>query len=433
MARLIPAVLSMLLLSAHFLRQGELGLVATSLASLGLLLCRQRFVAHVFLVALPALSLLWVGEAAEIATVRMTLGQPWLRMAIILGAVAVLTALSGIAFLSTRLRERYSQSAASAQASSAAFFIVGIALWAVMLKVPQPMLLAQRFAPWTASLEILALATFAAFVAGRFLDDTRQASTRRFVWLLFCAVFFAQFVLGLTVDSRFLMASQPHLPVPALIAAGPIYRGEGLFMPILFGATLLLVGPAWCSHLCYIGALDHEMSRRCKRPLGLPKVASKVRVGLLVAVLGAALLLRSLGASPLLAGGLAAGFGALGLVVMLLVSSRFGVMVHCTVFCPMGLFAAVLGKVSPFRMKIGPGCTDCGACGRVCRYDALRPEHLAARSPGLSCTLCGDCLSACPARHLHYTLVGVSPQTARSVFAALASSLVALFLALARL
>ena len=45
------------------------------------------------------------------------------------------------------------------------------------------------------------------------------------------------------------MTGKLHLPVPALIVAGPVYRGSVGFMLILFLCTILLVGPAWCSHL----------------------------------------------------------------------------------------------------------------------------------------------------------------------------------------
>ena len=51
-----------------------------------------------------------------------------------------------------------------------------------------------------------------------------------------------------------------HLPVPALILAGPLYRGEGFFMLFLFLSTVLIVGPAWCSWLCYVGAWDNVSS-----------------------------------------------------------------------------------------------------------------------------------------------------------------------------
>ena len=95
---------------------------------------------------------------------------------------------------------------------------------------------------------------------------------------------------------------------------------------------------------------------------------------------------------------------------MLGVSRRMGVMVHCTAWCPMGLVAGVLGKLSPWRLTIGAECTACGHCAKACRYDALRPEDLAAKRPGVSCSLCGDCLNRCPRGELSLRFFGWSGQ-----------------------
>ena len=118
---------------------------------------------------------------------------------------------------------------------------------------------------------------------------------------------------------------------------------------------------------------------------------------------------------------------------MLVCSRRTGSMVHCTVYCPIGLLAGTLGKLSPFRLRIlKDACTDCGACTLTCRYDALRPEDIRARRPGLSCTLCGDCLAACAGRFIEYRLPGLSAARARTVFLVLIVSLHAVFLGVAR-
>ncbi len=86
------------------------------------------------------------------------------------------------------------------------------------------------------------------------------------------------------------------------------------------------------------------------------------------------------------------GFGGLGVLVMLLASRKLGVMVHCLVFCPIGLVVNTLGRVHPFRLRIDDSCTSCGACSTACRYQALEPQHIAARQPGFTCTLCDECL-----------------------------------------
>ena len=148
------------------------------------------------------------------------------------------------------------------------------------------------------------------------------------------------------------MTGKLHLPVPALIAAGPLYRGGGLFMAILFSASVLLVGPAWCSWLCYIGAWDD----RCRAPRRSPARCRgwrpAMRIIVLVLVMGAAFALGRLGVGTFIAGWLAAGFGLVGVGLMVFWSRRTGHMTHCTAYCPMGWVATRLGKVSPWRLKI---------------------------------------------------------------------------------
>ena len=193
--------------------------------------------------------------------------------------------------------------------------------------------------------------------------------------------------------------------------------------------SVLLVGPAWCSHLCYLGAVDNVSADRRKRPMPLPRRREVVRVGLAVGVVAVAIGLRAGGASGLVAGSAALAFGLLGVAVMLLVSRLRGSMVHCVVYCPIGLLAAYLGRLSPFRLRITDACTDCLACTRVCRYDALNVPDIRARRPAPSCTLCADCLRTCKPDALSF---GFGPWRGRSAFVVIVVSLHAAFLGLAR-
>jgi polyferredoxin len=295
------------------------------------------------------------------------------------------------------------------------------------------MLLLERFAPGFGWLEVLLGAAYAAGVTRLLADPKRHVRWRRWLWLGFSALFFAQLAIGLAGVSELLMTGELHLPVPALIAAGPLYRGERFFMAILFFATLLLVGPAWCSHLCYLGAWDHEAARRRRGPAPLPDWAQPLRLALLIGVAGSALTFRAIGVAPGVAGGAAAVFGGVGLGVMVVFSTRVGAMVHCIVYCPIGLLASWLGKISPFRLRIDEQCDRCGACSRICRYDALRPVMIAAGRPGLACTLCGDCVPSCRRGSIGYAFLGLRPEQARLLFVTLVASLHALFVACARL
>jgi len=93
----------------------------------------------------------------------------------------------------------------------------------------------------------------------------------------------------------------------------------------------------------------------------------------------------------------------------------------------------VLGKLSPFRVRIVSACNECGACTHFCRYDALSMEDIRRRRPGWSCTLCGDCLRACHDRFLEYRVLGLHGDAARAVFLTLVVPLHATFLGVARL
>src|SRR5660398_78180 len=247
------------------------------------------------------------------------------------------------------------------------------------------------------------------------------------------AVVFAQLALGLSGLDRFLMTGELHLPVPALIAAGPLYRGEGLFMPILFGATVLLVGPAWCSYLCYIGAWDGLAADRRRAPQAMPSWRRPAQVGMLVVVVAAALGLRWAGVSSFVALMVAVVFGLGGVAVMATISRRRGVMAHCTTYCPIGVLATRLGRINPLRIRLGGGCDGCGACSRACRYDALRPADIERRRPGSACTLCGDCVPKCREGHMAYSFPGLDAGKAAAVFVVLVAALHAAFLGVARI
>lgn len=430
------AVLGHLLLAAHALRQGEWALCA-ALAALPLLLLTRRGAARlVAALALVLGALLWVDAGLGFVRLRLAFGQDWLRLALIIGGVTLASLAAGLWLLGRRAQELFHKGREVEFPQAVAFALAAVLLAVARAKASVPLLLADRFLPGSGWLEILALSLYAAWLAGAFADPARHKRLRPRVWALFSAVFFGQLLLGLLGLQDFLMTGRLHLPVPALIAAGPIFRGGGLFMAILFASTVLLVGPAWCSHLCYIGAWDDACSR-----LG-PKLPAPVsarwrlwgRATALVLTCGGALALRLLGVDALTAVWLAAGFGLAGVGVMLVVSRRLGVMAHCTAYCPIGLAGNLLGRLIPWRVRIDLGtCTRCGTCSRVCRYSALSPQDIEAGTPALSCTLCGDCIGACPHDSMHYRFPGLPRPAARAAFLTLVAALSAVFLGVARI
>lgn len=317
--------------------------------------------------------------------------------------------------------------------SAAAFALTFTALAAAQLNVERPALMFERFLPGAGWAEIPFLAAWAAYLAPKFIYGQSSVKLRRRIWLLFSVVFFSQLALGLAGFTVFLMTGKLHFPIPALIIAGPVYRGEGFFMPILFLSTVALVGPAWCSHLCYFGAWDALAAGLKKRPLPTPKRRAAIRAGVLIAAIVVALLLRYIVKSTSAAIAAAAIFGLCGIAIIAVWSRRTGRMMNCVLWCPVGLAANLAGKINPFRISFGEGCTACGACCLVCRYDALNKADVERQKVGLTCSLCGDCIGACHAKTLRFTLLGKSSRAARAAFYVIVVSLHAVFLGLARI
>ncbi len=306
-------------------------------------------------------------------------------------------------------------------------------LTVVQIVVDRPMLLVDRFFPGMGWIEILVLSLYAGFVTPKILNPKTSVRWRTILWLTFSVIFFSQLTLGIFGFTTFLMTGVLHYPVPALIVAGPIYRGEDFFMPILFGSTLFFIGPAWCSYFCYLGGWDFLASQQVKRPRKLSKWRRPKQIAILVLVVGGALYLRFSGIPISIVSRLVALFGLGGFFIIIFLSRRYGSMIHCISYCPIGLVANIFGKISPFRMKIDSSCTSCGQCSMVCRYDALRPENIKQKKPGLSCTLCGDCINTCSNNYIHYSFPGLSPQAARTLFIVIVVSFHAVSIGVARI
>lgn len=105
--RLLPILLSFLLLGAHFYRAGQLVLTGLCLLLPLLLLLRRRWVPPLFQVLLVLGALEWLRTLYAFASMRVAFGEPWGRLALILGAVAAFTGLSALVFLNRQLRTRY--------------------------------------------------------------------------------------------------------------------------------------------------------------------------------------------------------------------------------------------------------------------------------------------------------------------------------------
>ena len=105
--RLLPVIISFLLLAAHFYRAGQFTLVAVTLAFSTLLVIRESWTPRLVQLALLLGAVEWLRTLWFILQMRMQFDMPWMRMAFILGGVALFTALSGLVFCSKSLRYRY--------------------------------------------------------------------------------------------------------------------------------------------------------------------------------------------------------------------------------------------------------------------------------------------------------------------------------------
>ncbi|MBG0789335.1 MAG: 4Fe-4S binding protein [Desulfovibrionaceae bacterium] len=434
--RLIIPFFAMLLLASHALRRGDVGLAACLAVMSGLLFTRRAWVRPTAAAVLVVGGWIWADALVNLVSIRQALGLPWARLATIMCGVILLDGLALAVLLGQGTERLFNRGADRAWARAGMFALTVFGLAMARHHVPFPVLLADRYWPGWGWFEIFGLSLYAQWVGGLMLRPENHRKLRPRIWGLFSLVFFLQLGLGLLGMDRMLMTGDLHLPVPALIAAGPVFRGGGYFMLVLFSVTVLLAGPAWCSHLCYIGAWDDAMSRLAGRPAtqGPLRGLSVAGRGLtLILAVGGAYALRAMGVPAATAVLFGAGFGLVGVGVMVFASRRAGAMVHCTAFCPMGLAANVFGRLSPWRIRIGADCTRCGACFALCRYGALDEARVKRGVPALSCTLCGDCVSACAHNQIGYRFPGLSGDHARTLFIVLAVALHAMFLGVARI
>ncbi|BDD86020.1 4Fe-4S binding protein [Desulfofustis limnaeus] len=429
LARFLVMSLALLTIAAHNLRHGDTGAMLFWLLGAGLMMsrCSWKWWALAGLFGFGAA--LWASVTLDLVQQRMMLHQPWLRLAAILGTVTLLCLIAA----SSTLWQAWHQRTLETTAPGIAYLLTVAGLALAKTISPVDVLLADRFLPGSGWVVIFGLGLYAAWITGKMLDARATARWRRLIWSLFSVVFFSQLVLGLAGLEKLLMTGSLHLPVPALIAAGPLFRGDGLFMVVLFATAVALAGPAWCSHLCYVGAWDNLAATVHKQSTPLPGWTKVMRWLLCLAVLGLALILGRSGFPASQAVLLAAAFGLVGVGLMLSWSRRSGTMTHCLTYCPMGLLANLFGRVNPWRITVGPGCTGCGKCTSICRYDALRPVDLQKQRAGFTCSLCGDCIGSCPHGRLQYHFPRLSSGTARAVFLTVVISLHALFLGVARL
>ena len=105
--RLLPVILSFLVLGAHYLRSGPFILVLILLGLPFVLFVKKEWAARLIQVVLILGALEWIRTLVALIQERLVFGEPWTRMAIILGTVALFTGASALVFRANILKERY--------------------------------------------------------------------------------------------------------------------------------------------------------------------------------------------------------------------------------------------------------------------------------------------------------------------------------------
>ena len=303
-------------------------------------------------------------------------------------------------------------------------------LWTVAIKIPQ-LFLCERFFSGGCWLQIAFAASYAFLLCWKMQDIRLRNRWRRYSWLLFSIVFFGQLLLGTMVDNVFLLSGELHLSVPMMIIGGAVYRWELGFMPVLLIVTILISGPAWCSHLCYFGALDNASAGTLLKPEPY-KFRQPMRYGILILTVFGAFIAKWSGLPSVLALGTAGLFGVVGLFIII-ISRKRHVMMHCSAYCPVGAVVSISKYISPFRFKIDKNaCTSCGACISKCRYGALSKEQIKKGSLGINCSYCGDCMATCRHNALKYSFLNMDASRSEKLWLIIVITLQACFMVVAR-
>ena len=107
---LLPAVLALALLAAHFYRAGLVPLVPTCIGATALLFVRLPWVRYLAIGSLLLASAEWIRTLVVLVGERAAAEEPWLLLAAILGGVAAFTLLAALPFGSAALRRWYAGS-----------------------------------------------------------------------------------------------------------------------------------------------------------------------------------------------------------------------------------------------------------------------------------------------------------------------------------
>ncbi len=105
--KLLPVIVSLLLMAAHFYRAGLLPVAALVLVVPCMLFVPQRWVVRTIQALLVVGSIKWIVTLLKLVSMRQAMNMPWIRLALILGSVSMITFGSIFIFRLKSLRVRY--------------------------------------------------------------------------------------------------------------------------------------------------------------------------------------------------------------------------------------------------------------------------------------------------------------------------------------
>jgi ferredoxin-type protein NapH len=224
----------------------------------------------------------------------------------------------------------------------------------------------------------------------------------------------------------------PMAIIPYLLRGSVIFpaRVTGHFasmysMLLIWLSASLLLGRGWCSWVCFYGGWDDAMSRASKKArVKLDPLSARLRLFpfamLALVVLGSLASLAPLYCDWLCPFKAVTEFGQItgivsfiATIVFILTFFGFTILMpiltrkrfQCAVFCPFGAFQSLVGRISPYRVKIDEkACVSCGKCAAVCPTLSIDPASLPSSKKAMrsTCTSCGECVQACPEGAISY-------------------------------
>ena len=105
--RIVPLIISFVLLAAHFLRAGSHALTVACLLAPLLLLMRRRWALILVQFSILVGAGVWIYTTVHLLQERMMFGKPWGVAVIILGSVTLFTILAGLLLNSRAIKDKY--------------------------------------------------------------------------------------------------------------------------------------------------------------------------------------------------------------------------------------------------------------------------------------------------------------------------------------